>query len=272
MTWVGVCQLGGDDAPVERAWARLCDSAATAPSEVLVLPEMCFAPWLAASPRVSATAWDEAVAAHEMWLARLHELGAAVVVTSVPVIDEGRRYNEAVVWVAGQGIVARRRKTFLPDEPGFYEASWYERGPVSFESARTPLATLGVLVCTEVWFGEHARGYGRHGVELLAVPRATPFGSLHRWEAACRVAAINAGAYCLSSNRSGSQGEVTFGGGSWIISPEGEILARTTADAPIATVAVDLEAAATAKRTYPRYVDDSPPADNGGPVQADGSG
>lgn len=258
MTRVGVCQLGGDDASVERDWARLCDHVATAATEVLVLPEMCFAPWLAASPHVSAAAWDEAVGAHQVWLAKLDELGAPVVVTSAPVVDEQQRFNEAVVWVAGEGVVARRRKTYLPDEPGFYEASWYERGPVSFEPATTPLATLGVLLCTEVWFGEHARGYGRRGTEVLAVPRATPLGSLHRWEAACRVAAINAGAFCLSSNRGGSEADLDFGGGSWIIDPEGEVLARTTPDAPTVTVEVDLQAAVAAKRTYPRYVDDSP--------------
>lgn len=258
MTRVGVCQLDGDDTPIEPAWARLCDHVATAATEVLVLPEMGFAPWLAASPQVSTAAWDDAATAHQVWLAKLGELGAPVVVTSAPVVDEGRRFNEAVVWVAGEGIVARRRKTYLPDEPGFYEASWYERGPVSFEAAGTPFSTLGVLLCTEVWFGEHARDLGRRGVEVLAVPRATPFGSLHRWEAACRVAAIRAGAFCLSSNRGGSAGEVTFGGGSWIISPEGEVLARTTDDAPAVTVDVDLQAAVAAKRTYPRYVDDSP--------------
>jgi N-carbamoylputrescine amidase len=257
MTRVAVCQLDGDGTPLERQWARLRDHIASSAAELLVLPELPFSPWLPAWSRVNAAAWDDAVAAHDAWVAKLDELGAAVVVTSVPVIDEGRRYNEAVVWVVGQGVVARRRKTYLPEEPGFHEASWYERGPISFEAASTPLAQLGVLVCTEVWFGEHARGYGRHGVEVLAVPRATPSGSLQRWKAACQVAAISAGAFCLSSNRSGREGDVTFGGASWIINPEGEVLAQTTEDAPAITVDVDLLAAVAAKRTYPRYVDDS---------------
>jgi predicted amidohydrolase len=43
-----------------------------------------------------------------------------------------------------------------------------------------------------------------------------------------------------------------FAGQSWIVSPEGNILAETTADAPIATVTVDLADVAAAKQTYPR--------------------
>jgi len=47
-----------------------------------------------------------------------------------------------------------------------------------------------------------------------------------------------------------------FAGRSWIVSPEGQTLAETTADAPVATVAVDLADVERAKRTDPRYLPD----------------
>jgi predicted amidohydrolase len=51
------------------------------------------------------------------------------------------------------------------------------------------------------------------------------------------------------------RGEI-FAGGSWIVDPEGEVLARTSADTPIVTVDIDLSVADRAKQTYPRNVVD----------------
>ncbi len=255
---VMVCEIDGDGGALDTQWARLVRHADRYRPELVVLPEMPFGPWLPASPQVDPAAWDESAKTHEIWLERLGELGAGTVVGSRPVVDDGRRYNEAFVWVAGVGTTATHRKTFLPDEPGFFEASWYERGPTRFDPAASPAGTVGLLVCTEVWFSEHARDHGRRGAELLAVPRATPAGSNDRWEAAVRVAAITAGAYAVSANRAGASGSVSFGGGSWIVDPEGTVLGRTTATAPAITLDVDLAVVATARTTYPRYVDTSP--------------
>jgi N-carbamoylputrescine amidase len=42
-------------------------------------------------------------------------------------------------------------------------------------------ARIGILVCTDLWFFEWARHYARSGVDLLCLPRATPYDSLGRW-------------------------------------------------------------------------------------------
>jgi len=184
-------------------------------------------------------------------------LDAEVVVTTRPVLDGGVRFNDGIVWTRPYGIVGRRRKTFLPDEPGFYEATWYVRGPVAFPPMPTPLGALGLMICTEVWFPEYARELGRRGIRLLAVPRATPVQSVAKWEAGVRVAAVTAGAFGLSTNRAGGRGEATFGSGSVIVDPEGIVLARSRPGRPLTTADIDLELADRAKSTYPRYVEAS---------------
>lgn len=259
-----VCQLDADGGRLEAQWERVVAHARRHRPQLAVLPELSFAPWLPATDDVDPGAWDDAIEQHGRWMARLPELGAEVVVASRPTLHEGRRHNEGFVWVAGErgaagdGVVGARCKTFLPDEPGFHEASWYDRGPVRFDPADTPLGPVGVLLCTELWFPEHGRALGRAGVGLLAAPRATPVESLHRWEAAARVVAITAGAYLLSANRSGRAGATVLGGGSWIIDPDGEVLGRTTAATPAVTAELDPSVAEGARRSYPRYVDDSP--------------
>lgn len=256
MLRVMVCELDGDAEGFERRWDAVVSHARSTAAELVLLPEMPFAPWLPVSGAVATGVWNDAVHAHETWVGRLGELGAAVVATSRPVTDEtGRRFNEGIVWTAEDGVVATHRKAYLPDEPGFHEARWYGRGPTEFEAIPTPLGRVGFLICSELWFLEHARGYAEQDVDILLVPRATPAEGWSRWIAAGRVAAVCAGAFCLSSNRAGSAGEVTFAGRAWVTDPEGEPLARTSPAAPTATVKIDVDVARAAKSTYPRYVE-----------------
>lgn len=251
--------LDADGGDLRAQWEALTARSMRERPDLVVLPEMPFAPWLTASRTVDPDAWGDAAAAHEHWFARLSELHASVVVTTRPTVDDtGARWNEAIVWTAEEGVIARRRKTFLPDEPGFHEATWYERGPVEFPVVKTPLVQLGVMVCTELWFPEHGRELGHHGAQVIAVPRATPVTSVERWEAGARVLATISGAFCVSVNRGGGQGDATFAGGSVIVEPQGQVLARTTPDSPTALADLDLDAAVRARSTYPRYVDASP--------------
>ena len=255
MTLVTVCQLDGRHRDQE--WERLCAHVREHGSDLLVLPELPFSPWLPARREADPHAWEAAAAAHEEWIGRLGELGAGTVVVTRPTLGDAR-LNEGIVWTAETGAEAAHAKTFLPDEEGFYEASWYDRGPVRFHPVDTPAGRLGLLICTELWFTEHARAYGKAGVTLLAVPRATPVESADRWLAAGRTAAVCSGAFLLSSNQAGEADGVTMAGGGWIISPDGEVLAVTDESSPFATLDVDLDVARAAKQTYPRYVDDGP--------------
>jgi N-carbamoylputrescine amidase len=248
--------LDGDGGDLDAQWEMLTAVVAIQAPELVVLPEMPFSPWLPATSEVDADAWREAVELHERWMRRLGELRAEVVVTTRPVGRDGDRGNEGVVWLRDSGVVAARRKAYLPDEAGFHEATWYRRGPARFDPVTTPLGTVAVMICTELWFPEHARELGRAGVHLLCVPRATPVSSVERWEAGARVLATIAGAYVLSVNRGGRAGPTAFDGGSTLVDPEGTVLARTTVQQPTAVATLDLAAVDRARTSYPRYVQD----------------
>jgi N-carbamoylputrescine amidase len=143
----------------------------------------------------------------------------------------------------------------LPEEDGFWEASWYERGDGAFELADAGGARVGFQICTELWMLDESRKYGRAGADIIAAPRCTPESTVERWLVAGRAAAMLAGAFCLSSNHAGmSRGGFKFGGAGWIIDPEGAVLAVTSQAEPVITRDIDLAAARAAKSTYPRYV------------------
>lgn len=243
------------DATPEDEWNRLVQHVASESSDLVVLGEMPFAPWLAASDRVDLTAWADAVVAHDGWIRRFDELGGASVAASRAVVRSGTPHNEGFLWSPAEGYRATHVKYYLPDEPGFWEATWYQRSPEKmFKAAQLDQASAGFMICTDMWFTEHARGYASQGAELLLVPRATEARTGAKWLAGGRTAAVMSGAFCLSSNRSGLASGVMFGGTGWAIDPDGSVIATTTDQEPFVTVEIDPAEARAAKKTYPRYV------------------
>jgi N-carbamoylputrescine amidase len=215
---------------------------------------MPFARWFAVARPFDETLWHDAVVAHRQWERRLEELEAPVVIGTRPTERDDRRYNEAFI-ATSDGVIGFHDKRYLPDEDGYWEASWFCRGDGAFEPVKALDALVGVQICTELWTLCVSREYGREGVDVIAVPRATPATSRERWVVGGRAAAIVSGAYCISSNRAGaSTSGDPFAGHGWIIEPDGEVLGLTSDSEPVITRDVDLVRARNAKATYPRYV------------------
>ena len=182
---ITVCELPNEPTRLAGAWEALVAHVTASSSDLVLLPEMPFFRWLAQSPRVDPVEWQRAVAAHDEWLNRLHELAPALVLGSRPVVVGGRRLNVGFVWEASRGATDVHAKYYLPDEPGFWEASWYERGDGSFGVIETTQARIGFLICTELWFSDRAREYGRRGAQVIVCPRATPTSSA--WTTSCTI-------------------------------------------------------------------------------------
>ncbi|MEM8800248.1 MAG: carbon-nitrogen hydrolase family protein [Pseudomonadota bacterium] len=267
---VTVTEWDGRPEVAETQWAALAKHVASEGSDFVLLPEFAFSAWLPAEkPPANAQdhslAWNDAVIAHKEGLAaRADGLGVPIALTAPAIARDGRRVNRGGWHLSGCGFQAIHDKYHLPEEPGFWEEAWYDRGdeqfrPGRFEIGATPARKIsmsaGFMICSELWFFNHARSYAAHATDLILSPRATGAGSLDRWLAGGRCAAIVGGAYNLSSNRThlGETGP-DLGGMGWVIDPDGEVLATTSADTPYVTVEIDVMQARAAKTTYPRYV------------------
>jgi N-carbamoylputrescine amidase len=252
-----ICELGNDASAIARDWERLVAHVRAESSDLVVLPEMTFSPWFAVERQFDQAAWEAAVEAHDRWLERLPDLAPAAVVGTRPVCVGDRRLNQGFVCDEQAGYRPVHAKYYLPDEAGFWEASWYDRGDADFTAFRSGGLRAGMLICTELWFMERARAYGKAGIHLLVAPRATPRETLDKWLAGGRAAAVVAGAFALSSNRiSGADETANLGGQGWAVSPDGDVLGLTSREQQFVTVALDLAEAERAKQTYPRYVPD----------------
>jgi N-carbamoylputrescine amidase len=239
----------------DRGWQRLVARVRALKPDVLLLNEMPFGRWLASSPRCGRIALEQSHALHREGAARLGEFRVPVVLGSQASWENGRSVNQGFLWTEQQGLVVLHTKQFFPDEPGYYEARWFQNGKTRFRVGEANGLRVGFLICTDVWFAEWARYYGRCGVHLIAVPRATPRYSLDRWKIGISAVALISGCYVASSNRAGrdSSGQV-FGGRGWIVDPAGRCLAETSSREPVAAAVIDLRIAEVAKGEYPRYV------------------
>ena len=254
---VTVCEMSDSEEDFSRDWERLVNHVQNEKSDLVLLPEMPFYPWLFWRNRFDSELWTKSMEAHKKWLERCVELSPACVLGSNPSESGSVRLNQGFVWDEENGYKKAHDKFYLPDEDGYWEATWYSRGDGEFKTVQGGQASVGFLICSGLWFFEHSRLYGKLGAHIVVCPRATPKSTLDKWLVAGQAAAVVAGAYSLSSNRVAPEGNpAELGGKGWIIEPDGRVLGVTSQAQPFLTCDIDLTAANKAKDTYPRYIPD----------------
>ena len=212
--------------------------------------EAPFGPWVATVPTFDLASAQRSVALHEAGLAELADLAyPAIFSTRVRLGAGGRLVNEA--FVLQDGIYrALHHKQVFPDKQGFYEARWFEPGPLRFGLMELAGLKIGVIVCSELMFPELASHYGNLGANVLMVPRATYRDNVESWITAARMAAYVSGCYVLSSNRAGYD----FRGVGFAVDPGGEELLRTGPNRPVEVVEIDPCRVTEVRRHYPHTI------------------
>jgi N-carbamoylputrescine amidase len=248
---VTVCELPHEPSALSAAWAALCEHTTNESSELVLLPEFAMVEPVWETEQFTVARWSALEALSDSWLARLPELRAEYVVGARPATIDGRPFNQGYLASADE-VAPLRRKYFMPDEPGGWEAHWFERGDAGFPPFRAGALSFGLNICSELWALQTYAGYALNGVQAILSPRATASATTAKWMSVGVVAAVRSGAFSLSSNRVDTTG--TYGGVGWIINPDGEVLATTSRELPFATVDIDLELPHAARSSYPRYV------------------
>ena len=168
---------------------------------------------------------------------------------------DGRRYNSAVC-VHGDGMLGTHRKVHQPAG----ESAAYAPGD-TFAAFDTPVGRVGMLIDYDKTFPESARTLALDGAEILACLSAWPTSISNRapkmsqdrqsrlFDLYDRARAAENQVVLVSSNQTGSLGGMRFLGQAKVVSPAGDILARTWAKAGLAVAELDVAAEiATARR------------------------
>lgn len=199
--------------------ARALGAARAAGATVLVAPEV-FLPGYN-QPDVA----DRALANDDPALQRLREAarkaGTALVVGYAEAAD-GAVWNSALcIGPVGRDL-AHYRKIQLY---GARENAIYRPGDahVTFELAGRKLA---LLICYDVEFAPHIAALSAQGVEAILVPTANMMPFTHVGLRTVPAMAANHGLAIAYANFCGTEGDLTYVGGSVIAGPHGEVLAQ----------------------------------------------
>lgn len=171
----------------------------------------------------------------------------AVIVGLVEEDDRGFLYNSAAVLQGGR-VAHVHRKLYLPTYGIFQEGRFFARGR-RLELFRLRGQTIGILICEDFWHAEPAARLVRAGAKLLAVISASPgrIGasemppSQEAWESLTRAAALLNTAYVAYVGRVGWEEGTFYTGGSHLVRPGGELIARAAyLDEELLVVEADL--------------------------------
>ncbi len=160
--------------------------------------------------------------------ARAADLGLVTVFNQYELAPDGRRYDSTPVFDADGTLLGVTRMMHICEYACFHEQGYYAEGDTDARVYDTALGRVGVAICYDRHYPEYMRRLGRLGAELVVVPQA---GSIGEWpegllEAELQVAAFQNGYFAALCNRVGAEERLTFAGESFVVDPEGVILAR----------------------------------------------
>jgi beta-ureidopropionase len=219
-----------------RRGRRAFEEAARAGAEVAAFAELAFLPFL---PQIPA---DRRPGVHRFAqtipgplteeFAALSRRHGIVTVLNLFERDGDRTYDASPVLDADGRWLGTTRMVHIMDGPGFHERGYYAPGDRSDFVFPTQAGRIGVAICYDRHFPEYMRGLALQGAELVIIPQA---GVKDEWgeglfEAELRVAALQNGYFAALCNRVGPEEVLRFAGGSFVVDPGGNVLARAGGD------------------------------------------
>ncbi|HEX7242369.1 MAG TPA: nitrilase-related carbon-nitrogen hydrolase [Longimicrobiaceae bacterium] len=172
-------------------------------------------------------------------------------------------FNAALHLRAG-AVLHRHRKIYLPTYGMFDEGRWFGAGDRVRAYDAGGGWRMGLLVCEDLWHPSLTWLLASAGAHLVVVQSAGAgrgaweggasggrFASWASWEHLAVAAATAYGIYVVVANRVGVEGGTVFAGGSFVVGPDGSVLARgDDLGEDRVTVDLSLEEVARARRPY----------------------
>jgi N-carbamoylputrescine amidase len=161
--------------------------------------------------------------------------------------DGDRHFDSSPVFDADGSLLGVTRMVHITEYACFHEQQYYDPGDRGAPVYDTAVGRIGVAICYDRHYPEYMRALGVAGADLVVIPQA---GALEEWpagmyEAEIRTAAFQNGYYGALCNRVGPEERLTFAGESFVVAPNGAVLARAKSlEADLLIVDLDLDACA----------------------------
>lgn len=146
----------------------------------------------------------------------------------------GHRFYNAATYLEGGEIRHIHRKVYLPTYGIFDEARYLAAGD-RIRAFDTALGRMAILICEDLWHPAAPAIAAWDGAEILICPSASPgrglgqaepFQNATTWERTLRTCGDLLTSYLVYANRVGYEDGACFWGGSEVVTPGGEPLAK----------------------------------------------
>jgi len=146
----------------------------------------------------------------------------------------GHRFYNAAAYLEGGEIRHIHRKVYLPTYGIFDEARYLAAGD-RIRAFDTALGRMAILICEDLWHPAAPAIAAWDGAEILICPSASPgrglgqaepFQNATTWERTLRTCGDLLTSYVVYANRVGYEDGACFWGGSEVVTPSGEPLAK----------------------------------------------
>jgi predicted amidohydrolase len=163
--------------------------------------------------------------------------------------------ENAAAIVGDRNIIGTVSKFYLPTYGLFEERRYFVPGNpnTDLRTFESPSCKFGVMICEDAWHPEPIEALARLGAEVVFCIAASPARGITKsnpknelqiesqWISILRAHAIMNTVFVAFVNRSGPEDEECFWGGSMIVSPTGEIVAKAKKfESDIVTAKIDL--------------------------------
>jgi len=230
--------------------------AVEAGAKLVAYAELAFLPFLPQSPATpDSVSYAETVPGPTTEkfreLARRHE---TVVVLNLFETDGKNTYDSSPVIDADGRLLGTIRMVHIMDGMGFHEKGYYTPGDGAKFVFQTRIGRIGVAICYDRHYPEYMRNLGLKDAEIVLIPQA---GAVGEWpeglfQAEIQVAAFQNGYYAALVNRAGKEDFLHFSGESFVVGPEGKIIARAPQDQDFILIA-DCDFGKIARSPAKRY-------------------
>jgi len=137
-------------------------------------------------------------------------------------------FNAAVL-VGPKGVIGKYRKMYLPTHSVFEEKRYFRSGDQA-AAFNTPIGKIGLIICYDVFFPEVCRLTRLKGANLIVCISASPAIRKSYFEILTAARALENTAFLAYVNLAGLEDGLQFWGGSRLLSPTGDLLAKAKSD------------------------------------------
>lgn len=197
--------------------------------ELLLFPELSLTGY-----RLLDLTYDVALSLYSEWVKQLVSLADGIdIVFGFVERDENHILYNSALYASEKQVIHVHRKVYLPTYGMFDEDRYFGHGE-TVRSFPTRFGQVGMLICEDMWHSSMPFLLTQDRAQLILIPSNSPVRSLHPggigsqsfWYTNLKNQASLNTVFLLFCNRVGTEDGVTFFGGSTVVNPYGDQIAK----------------------------------------------